>query len=141
MSKNDTAAVKKTIQGVEYGALFMDPEKVLIHAGKVFALMGGDVGALSASRGAMAIAGNLQRTGIMQVLEDCFEVTTVEGRSLGKNGYWKDYFRGKPRELVRAIEFAIEVQFADFFGEIAALVKERLPQLQELLGSKEQAQG
>jgi hypothetical protein len=139
MSKNDTASVKKTINGTEYGALYMDPEKVILHAGKVFALMGGDIGSLSASRGAMAIASNIQRTGVMQVLDDCFAVTLVEGKSLGHNGYWKDYFRGKPRELVRVIEFMIEVQFADFFGEIVALAKERVPQLQGLLGSKEQA--
>ncbi len=118
----------------------MDPEKILRHAGKVFALMGGDVGNLSPQRASMSIAANMDRLGVMQILKDCFDLAQIEGKKLGNNDYWKTYFLGKPRELVRVIEFMVEVHFADFFGEIVQLVKERARQLQELLGSQVAAQ-
>ncbi len=111
------AAVEAEINGVTYGTRHMNPLKVLKHTGKVFSFMGGQLGALSITKGAAAIAGNLEGLGVIQILQDCFDLASVGGRELGKNNYWQVHFLGKPRELVQVIAWMLEVHFADFFDE------------------------
>lgn len=130
-SKNDTADLTREIGGKEYGIRYMEADKVLAHAGKVFSLLGGSLGGMDMGKAASSFASNLGRVGFFEVLKDCFENTTVEGRSLGRNDFWKDHFRGKARDLVGVIAFMLEAQFADFFGEMLSRAADAAPKLKE----------
>ncbi len=139
MSNPTDAAVTKEINGSQYGTRHMDPESVLFHAGKVFSLMGGSIGGMSADRGAASIAMNMKDIGVMQLLKDCFNLGMVGGKELGRNDYWKVHFLGKQKDLVRFIAFVLEVHFFDFFGEMIGIAQELKPRFSGLTEStKEQ---
>ncbi len=118
------AAAEKEINGTTYGTRHMDPEKVLRNSGRVFGMSASTV---------MAKTGD---SGIMDVLNDCFDLAMADGRELGKNDYWKVHFLGKQKDLVQVIAWFLEVHFADFFVEAINVGKGLKDRFGELLDSK-----
>lgn len=126
MANTITGAAKEIeINGVTYGTRYMDPEKVLMHAGKIFNLSAAALMSASASN-----------SGLMDVLNDCFDLAMADGKEMGRKA-WKVYFLGKPKELVQVIAWMLEVHFADFFGEAVSVGKGLKQRFGELLGSEE----
>lgn len=145
---NDTSAPPApttTINEQTYSTRHMDPLLVLRHAGKVFDLMGGQLGGMNLARGAQALAANLDKLGAIAVLEECFDLASVDGRELGKKGdakmgYWRIHFRGKQKEMVQAIAWMLEVHFADFFAEIGSAAIALFERIKGSLDSQEEAE-
>ncbi len=132
------AAITIEINDTRYGTRYMDPLLVLQHSGKVFAFMGGSLGSMSLSKGALELASNLGDLGIMKILTDCFELASADGRELGRNNHWRQHFRGKQRELVQVIAWMLEVHFADFFDETTSAAVALFSRIKGSQGSGEE---
>lgn len=118
------AAITKEIGGVTYGTRHMNPETLLLHAGRVFGL----------SASAMLSKSGTD-SGLMTVLRDCFELAMADGRELRGEG-WKIHFLGKPKDLVQVVGWMLEVHFADFFEEAVNVASGYRERFGALLGFK-----
>ena len=84
------------------------------------------------------IGGGLTPDGIVQLMLRVLDQTTIEEggkiKSLGNRDVFNLHFRGKYGEMFKVAAFVLEVNYADFFGEIKNLGSAMIKKAETIFG-------
>lgn len=133
------AFAETDIDGVHYSLFAMMPDKVMDHGNALISLFStAALGKAALAGDGVAIGGavmaavlqNMASPPVKAVIADLWKDALADGKPLAGTA-WKGHFTAKTGSMMRFIAWALEAQFADFFGSLTGVLRdvgERLKQ-------------